>query len=117
MFDIATDFAIRLTRGDTATLEIEFSGDAPEAGDTVLAALKRTPSQKEAILSWTLPRQGDGTYLLRIASDDTAALPVGRYCWDLRIVYSDGQVTTPFAARPFELTDVVTDLPDGGDAP
>lgn len=117
MFDIATDFAIRLTRGDTATLEITFSGDAPEAGDTVLAALKRTAGQRDALLSWTLPRQNDGSYLLRIESADTVGLAVGRYYWDLRVCYSDGQVTTPFAARPFDLTEVVTDLPEAGDAP
>lgn len=115
MFDISTGYAISLTRGDSATLEITFSGDIPTAEDTVIAALKRSPSQRDAVLSWTLERRAGGEYILQIQSDDTENLATGRYYWDLRVCYADGQVTTPFAARPFDLTDVVTDLRGGGD--
>lgn len=112
MFDISSDYSITITRGDTATLEITFYGDAPESGDTVIAALKKAPG-REAIREWTLSRQNDGTFLLSIDSADTADLPFGRYFWDLRVLYEDGQVTTPFAAKTFQVTEVVTDLPDG----
>ena len=117
MFDITQDFAVTLTRGDTATLEISFTGDAPTAADTVVAAIKKSPGQLTAILERTLTRQEDGTYLLRIESEDTQPLPFGRYFWDLRVLYADGQVTTPFAAASFTVTQVVTDLPEAGEDP
>lgn len=116
MFDISSDYSITITRGDTATLEITFYGDSPGSGDTVIAALKKAPGRTDVIREWTLAPQADGTFLLTIDSEDTASLPFGRYFWDLRVLYADGQVTTPFAAKTFQVTEVVTDLPagDGG---
>lgn len=115
MFEVKPDFSVRLTRGDTAALEITFDGDAPTAEDTVVAALKRNAAQRDALLERILPRQQDGSYLLIINSEDTQRLACGRYAWDLRVIYADGQITTPFAAAAFEITEVVTDLPEAGD--
>ena len=111
MFTVSSDMAVTLTRGDTATLEIVFKGDVPEAEDTVIAALKRAPGRREVLFEKTLIREETGNYLLVIDSADTEGLAFGQYAWDLRIIYADGQVTTPFAAAPFNLTEVVTDLP------
>lgn len=115
MFTIDESYNIAITRGDTATLEIAFDGDAPGAEDSVLAAVKRTAQRREAVLERTLARQQDGTYLLSLASEDTANLAFGTYYWDLRVIYADGQVTTPFAPAKFAVCEVVTDLPEGDD--
>lgn len=115
MFEINSDYSISLTRGDTATLELTFTGDAPEEDDTVIAALKISANRKDAIWEKEIARQEDGTYLLTIDSADTVNLPFGRYFWDLRIIYSDGQITTPFLPKLFRVLEVVTDLPEEGD--
>ena len=117
MFTIDEAYNIAITRGDTATLEIAFDGDAPGAEDAVLAAVKRTAQRREAVFERTLARQQDGTYLMTLASEDTQPLAYGTYYWDIRVCYSDGQVITPFAPAKFSVLEVVTDLPEGADAP
>ena len=111
-------YAISLTRGDTATLEITFTGDAPTANDQVITALKKNANRKSAIWEKTIPRQPTGEYLLDIASEDTEDLQPGDYWWDIRILYEDGQITTPFSPAAFHVLEVVTNLPetegDGG---
>lgn len=112
------NMAITITRGDTATLEVSFSGDAPGQEDLVIASLKRGVGKGKALKEWTLLREENGQYLMQIKSEDTEPLPFGEYAWDLRIIYNDGQITTPFAACPFVVSAVVTDLPkETGDDP
>lgn len=108
-------FNLTITRGDTATLELTFEGDAPAAADSVIAQVKKSPQRLSCEIEKTLLRQEDGTYLMEFASADTAELPFGTYSWDLRILYADGQVTTPFAPAQFRIVEVVTDLPGEGD--
>ena len=120
MFTIDSNYAITLTRGDTATLEITFEGDAPTAEDTVIAAVKASKSAPDAVLEKALVKEDDqgetGTkWLLQIESADTEPLAFGAYWWDLRVLYADGQITTPFPPAPFKVAEVVTDLPDGDD--
>ena len=106
------EMAISITRGDTATIEITFDGDTPGEDDTVIASLKRSTRKKdEAIWEKTLTMEDDGKFLLNLASEDTENLAYGSYFWDLRILYSDGQITTPFAPAKFNVLEVVTDLP------
>ena len=109
-------FAIQITRGDTATVELTFEGDAPGANDVVIASLKKNTKKTQAP-EWekTLERQNDGTYLLELASSDTENLTQKDYYWDLRILYEDGQITTPFTPALFRVLDVVTNLPEGND--
>ena len=119
---------ITITRGDTGTLEIVFTGDRPLAAnrDTVIAALKKTASRKDAIWEKTLIETETGTgesgayskYELELESSDTESLSFGAYCWDFRILYGDGQITTPFRKPAvFTVTEVATNLPGGDDGP
>ena len=117
MFTIDASYNIAITRGDTATLEITFDGDAPGEEDSVVASVKKSVHRTDEILSRTLERQQDGTYLMTLASEDTADLAFGTYYWDLRVLYADGQVTTPFSPAKFAVCEVVTDLPEGADEP
>lgn len=127
MFAVDPGNGISITRGDTATLEITFEGDAPGASDRVIAMLKKSARktdsfwEKELELEDSGEHEKDGetvsysTYLLDLSSEDTLALPFGNYFWDLRILYGDGQITTPFAPAGFNVLEVVTDLPRAGE--
>jgi hypothetical protein len=124
MFTVDANNGIRITRGDTAALEITFEGDVPGAEDRVIAMIKKGPKKNEALWEKELTLYDSGerqegqtavpfsTYLMELESEDTQALPFGSYAWDLRILYSDGQITTPFAPAAFEVLEVVTDLPE-----
>lgn len=125
MFTIDASNGISITRGDTAGLEITFTGDAPEGNDTVLATLKKSARKDSAIWQKELELTESGvsqssafsTYTLELNSEDTLDLPFGSYLWDIRILYSDGQITTPFAPAAFNVLEVVTDLPEAGEEP
>ena len=117
---------ITITRGDTGTLEIVFRGDVPLSTnrDTVIAALKKSASRKDATWEKTLVETETGEddggayskYELELESNDTESLSFGTYCWDFRIIYGDGQITTPFRKpASFVVAEVATNLPREGD--
>lgn len=81
----------------------------------VIASVKPNPKQQRALMRRELKRQPDGTYLFDIASSDTELFPFGTYWWDIRVLYGDGQIITPFPPAPFKLVEVVTDLPGDGE--
>lgn len=103
---ILDDLNITLSRGDTATLDLTFSGDVPQAGDTVVMSLKTSPNDKKP--KWEKVVKGAPTVSFEIDSADTAGLPFGTYYWDARIFYQNGNVTTPFPPKKFVVSEVVT---------
>ena len=109
MFILNEDMSIRITRGDSAALEVTFSGDAPSENDSVVSTLKEAPGARRAIWKKDWDCIGDGTWLLTIDPEDTDRLSFGTYAWDVRIFYADGNVTTPFDPQEFVVSPVVTD--------
>lgn len=107
MFTV-NDLNITITRGDTASLEITFTGDVPSSGDTVVMAVKKALNDGRPVFEKT-GEASEGAITFDIDVEDTAQLAFGTYWWDLRIFYSDGQVTTPFSPRKFIVGEVVTD--------
>lgn len=100
---------ITLTRGDSAALELTFTGeDAPAAGDLVALALKPNPRVPEAKWEKTAEPDEEHKVLFRFLPEDTQDLPFGTYWWDVRIFYSDGAVVTPVAPHRFNVVEVVT---------
>lgn len=105
MFILDDDLNITISRGDTATLDLTFSGDVPKAGDTVVMALKTTPRDKNP--RWEKVAKGAATVTFRIEPEDTKDLPFGDYYWDARIFYQNGNVTTPFPPKRFTVSEVI----------
>lgn len=104
---IVNDLDIIISRGDTATLDLTFSGDIPShQGDLVVMALKSTPRDKTA--RWEKVAAGGETVSFRIEPEDTKNLPFGTYYWDARIFYQNGNVATPFPPKKFVISEVVT---------
>ncbi|MEG1892072.1 MAG: hypothetical protein RSB91_05425 [Clostridia bacterium] len=97
---------IRITRGDTAWLMIQLSGDVPADGTEAVITLKR--GQLEATPIWVKREQvRGGVVTLRLANEDTE-LPLGAYRWDMRLKM-DGEIVTPFTPRRFEVVEAVGD--------
>lgn len=104
------DLDIRLTRGDSAGLELCFTGDdAPGAEDLVVLQVKKRPRDAAALLEKSANPDAEHKALLSFAPEDTQGIPFGIYCWDVRIFYADGTVVTPMAPHRFDICEVVTD--------
>ena len=103
------DLNISLTRGDTAALELTFTGDVPTAQDSVVMALKTTPRTDTPLWEKSAHPSQEGKVLFQFSVEDTASLQFGAYYWDVRIFYNDGQVVTPISPHRFNILEVVTD--------
>lgn len=111
MFIMDENMGITISRGDTAAVEITISGDTPQdSNDVVVASLKQSAEQKRCIWRKELQKISEDTWILVIDSEDTINLPFREYAWDLRILYADGNVTTPFSPQPFVVSPVITDI-------
>lgn len=119
MVSIEADYTIRITRGDTATLEFAFAGDPPGENDRVISALKKSVYDEESL--WVKELQyigsdgtGDGRvsyFRMKIASEDTMNLAKPQNYWDLRVLYENGDITTPFESAQFKVSEAVTGIP------
>lgn len=114
MFKVADDFSITITRGDTAALEVQFTGDAPGNDDLVVASVKKSVGNTQTFIRKILQNTGENAFTFVLESADTQNMDYGRYAWDLRIIYEDGAILTPFANRPFVVSEVVTDITTEG---
>lgn len=99
---------IRISRGDTALIDIDMNGDALPAGTTALVTMARKPGADQPLWEKTIDVK-DGVAELRLTSADTDYSPKV-YWWDMRVKTPDGQVQTPFKPQPFEILEVVGDV-------
>lgn len=103
----ATNREVTVSKGDTGSLIIRFSGDVPPDGTEVLVTLKKTAAAAKALWEKRLIAL-DGQTLVRLATEDTS-LPPGVYSWDVRLLWA-GEVITPAPPRPFIILEVVGDV-------
>ncbi len=99
---------IYISRGDTALIDIDLSGDVLPEGTTALVTVSRKPGADRALWEKTIAVQ-NGSVELSLQSADTDYSP-RVYWWDLRLKTPDGQVQTPFPPQPFEILEVVGDV-------
>ena len=98
---------IHLTRGDTLTLEFQFEGDVPVGDDQLFFTVKKDPHSTSCIIEKPAEMIAEDTARISLAVEDTAHLPFGKYWWDIRIFYADGEVVTPLSPALFFIEEVV----------
>lgn len=111
MFNIKEN-KIEISRGDTGTMSITFGGDVPYDGTIALVTLQKTLgyTTKSTQNVWQKRLQiTDGSCLIRFSSDDTNH-PAGKYLWDLRLLYSNGDIYTPIKPTEFNIIETVGDV-------
>lgn len=115
MFNVDEGNNITITRGDTASLEVRLTGDAPQDGDSVVLSVKQSAARPAAVFekaatAFEAAPEGEEGVIARfdIEAADTAGLDFGTYRWDLRIFYQDGEVVTPMTPRRFDVAEVIT---------
>ena len=87
---------ITLTRGDSFYCEIKIKTAAgtdytPQQGDSVRFALKRFYTDAEPLILKTIPTD---TLLLYLTPEETKALAVGEYVYDVELTKANGDVDT-----------------------
>lgn len=100
-------YEIHLTRGDTLTLEFQFEGDVPVRDDHLFFSVKRDPNDTACVIEKPAEMLNENTARINLTAADTASLPFGKYWWDLRIFYADGEVVTPLSPARFFIEKVV----------
>lgn len=97
---------IALTRGDTLTLGLRFGGRVAPPTARALFTVKKNPRDRQAVIEKTLPIR-DSAAVLTLAPEDTRALSVRTYFWDVRLLYAEGQVYTPMEYAAFQVLEVI----------
>lgn len=102
------DGNITLSRGDTATIALELESDAPLEGAEAIVTLKRNPGDANALWVKRYLIEND-TVLVALGTEDTS-FPVGRYWWDVRLLFPNGDIITPVQPKEFMIAAVVGDV-------
>lgn len=100
---------ITMTRGDTfkANVVIMDSTGAryvPQENDEIRFALKADYNNKAPLIMKIIPND---TLLLRLESEDTKHLCIGKYVYDIQIIFANGDVDTFIDRATFTLTEEV----------
>ncbi len=110
MLHVLDNGSIKLTRGDTARLNVSIKNatldeDYEIAADDVLTlTVKKTVNDSEALVQKTLT----GSAAFKLDPVDTANLDYGKYKYDVQLTTAAGDVYTVIEPTNFEITSEVT---------
>lgn len=111
MLYVEADNTVRLTRGDTAYLQVPIVNDVTlepyivAEDDTLILSVKRTVKDTEVCFQKTVK----GTDIFHIKPEDTRQCEFGKYKYDVQLTTSSGEVYTVIEPTCFEiLTEVTT---------
>lgn len=99
---------IAVTRGDTGTVTLTFTGDdTPENGTIALVTVKKNVDSEEPLWEKRVTI-ADGKAEVGLRSEDTD-VAYGKYWWDVRLLYTNGDVYTPMKPAEFRVLEAVGD--------
>ena len=109
MFDII-DNEIFLSRGDSATIEIEITDDEGESytpllGESVIFSLKSSVDQCKTLFTKLFTSESN-SLVVELTQEDTSDLSFGVYKYDVILVTEDG-IYTIITPHNFNLLEVV----------
>ena len=110
MLNVNSDGTIKLTRGDTARLEITIKNSLTEevydmAPDDILSfTIKKSVKDETALVH----KECKGTNTFHIEPKDTAALSFRKYFYDVQLTRANGDVYTVIVPTTFEIMKEVT---------
>lgn len=110
MLYVKDDGTIRLTRGDTARLEItiENSLDGSEylmdPDDVLIFTIKKSVKDSESLVK----KESRGNNAFHIEPNDTSELSFRKYFYDVQLTRANGDVYTVIVPTTFEIMKEVT---------
>lgn len=104
MFEIYNN-TIKLTRGDSAVIDLTLKGYELQDEDVVVLTIKKDVNTTTSILQKTLDND---LMQFTLSHDDTKNITYGNYVYDVQITTSNGQVYTVITPHTFKLEAEVT---------
>ena len=109
MIEIDASNNIKITRGDTATIDISIIDEEGEEytlreGDQIIFSVKRLSSQASVLIEKVLTNKQ-----LVLDTDDTDALSFGKYKYDM-VLISESEVSTFICFKDFIIEEEVHNL-------
>lgn len=110
MLYVNADGTIRLTRGDTAQLEITIKNGLTEEvydmapNDILSFTIKKSVKDETALVH----KESKGTNTFHIEPKDTAELSFRKYFYDVQLARANGDVYTVIVPTTFEIMKEVT---------
>ena len=99
---------VTISRGDTGTLTITFTGDVPDDNTVALVTVRKNVNDIDAVWEKRL-EINEGVVVVPLTTEDTD-IPWFDYWWDVRLLYQNGDVYTPFEPALFRVCEVVGDV-------
>ena len=100
---------LAISKGDSASFTVTFTGRIPENGATVLFTVKN--KSDNSIMIQKHVHVQDGSVDIDLCSADTNKLSENiDYVWDIRIIYSENEVETPMIPSAFVVLGVAGDV-------
>lgn len=97
---------ISISSGDNATITLTLTGDVPADGtDCLFTVRKSVDLTEDPVLEKHITVQS-GQVVIDLTSEETE-IPWFDYVWDIRLIYENGDVYTPFAPEIFRVCEVV----------
>lgn len=103
---------IELTRGDSFSFTMTFTGRTLPAGCSAIFTVKKKVKDDEAVIEKTVDVQ-DNKAAVFLYPEDTSGLSTGTYFWDMRVKIplenGSHEVRTPMEYASFQLLEVIGD--------
>lgn len=97
-----------VSKGDSGYFTVTITGDVPDNGTKALFTVKKSLDGKAQLIKHL--EVTDGEVLIELTSQDTNKLEPGKYFWDLRIIFSETEVSTPVKPSMFQVLEAVGDV-------
>lgn len=109
MFVVSKSGEIELTRGDSATLNVNITDDAGQPytireSDTLTFSMKKTVKDPKPCVQKIVT----GYNKIHIEPKDTASLEFGGYFYDIELLTAEGDVYTVVEKTAFKIREEVT---------
>lgn len=110
MLYVLEDGTIKLTRGDTARLEVTIENSLTgeeylmDPDDILTFTIKKSVKDNESLIK----KESQGHNAFHIEPEDTAELSFRKYVYDVQISRSNGDVYTVIVPTTFEIMKEVT---------
>lgn len=99
---------ITISKGDTGTLTIELTGDVPDDTTIALVTVRQNANNVSPVWVKEIPVH-EGEITVPLTKEDTN-VPWSDYVWDVRLLYENGDIYTPFPPALFRVCEVVGDV-------
>lgn len=99
---------VTISRGDTGSLTVTLTGDVPDNNTVALVTVRKDINMVDSVWEKRINVTG-GQVVIPLDTEDTD-IPWYDYYWDMRLIYQNGDIYTPFPPALFRVCEVVGDV-------